>query len=280
MEQRARLAARLASLDELRGLIRAMRAMAAARVQEAQGALPGIRRYAAVVEDGIQKAAALLARNGVARPGGGPARARRLLVVACSEHGFAGAFNERLLDRAAAMAKDRALAIIGRRGAARAAERGLAPDWVLPAATHVGGVLVAARAAARRLADAAEVIVIFGRYGKGGAFEAVARCIYPLPPDLLARAIEGDPPIHQLDPAVLLDRLAAEYVLGELAQALTESLASENGARLTLMDAADRNIATKLEDLRRLERRARQDAVTEELMDVAVGAEAVLAREH
>jgi len=46
------------------------------------------------------------------------------------------------------------------------------------------------------------------------------------------------------------------------------------------MNAADRNIGTKLEGLRRLERRARQDAVTEELMDVAVGAEAVLAREH
>ncbi len=278
MEQRARLAARLGSLGELRDLIRAMRAMAAARVQEAQSALPGIRRYAAVIEDGIQKAAALAARNGAARPELSARRADRLLVAACSEHGFAGAFNERLLDKAAARAAGRTLAVIGRRGAARAAERGMACAWILSAATHVGGVLGVARDAARRLAGAAEVIVIFGRYGKGGHVEAEARCIYPLPPDLLVRAAQGEPPIHQLPAAVLLERLAAEYVLAEMAQALTESLASENGARLMLMDSADRNIGSKLEGLRRLERRARQEAVTEELIDVATGAEAVLAR--
>ena len=53
MEKLARLRAQIASLDELRDLIRAMRALAASHVQEAQDVLAGIRRYVTVIEDAI-----------------------------------------------------------------------------------------------------------------------------------------------------------------------------------------------------------------------------------
>jgi F-type H+-transporting ATPase subunit gamma len=282
MEHQARLEARIASLGALGDLVRAMRAMAASRVQEAQGALPGMRRYAEVIEDGIRKAAALLERTGIAAPPTRP-QAGSVVFVACSEHGFAGAFNDRLLDHASALAGGgkpggARLGIVGRRGAARAAERGMTPDWIVPMATHIGGLLPTARSIARRIGDDAAVTAVFGRYEKGGRFAAEARGILPLPPELLARAARGDPPLHQLPPAVLLERFAGEYLLAEITRALTESLASENGARLMVMEAADRNIADKLEALRRRARAARQEAVTEELIDIAIGAEVALER--
>ncbi len=62
MERLTRLKARIDSLDELRDLFRAMRALAANHVQEAQTALPGIRRYAEVIEAAIARAALLLPR--------------------------------------------------------------------------------------------------------------------------------------------------------------------------------------------------------------------------
>jgi F-type H+-transporting ATPase subunit gamma len=55
-----------------------------------------------------------------------------------------------------------------------------------------------------------------------------------------------------------------------------ESLASENGACLQIMQAADRNIADKLEDLMCRARQVRQEAITSELLDVVTGAQAVL----
>ena len=64
MEKLARLRAQIASLDELRDLIRAMRALAASHVQEAQDVLAGIRRYVTVIEDAIAEAAALAPADG------------------------------------------------------------------------------------------------------------------------------------------------------------------------------------------------------------------------
>ena len=57
-----------------------------------------------------------------------------------------------------------------------------------------------------------------------------------------------------------------------------ESLASEDGARLQAMSAADHNIGDKLEKLERTEQASRQEAITSELLDVVTGSEAILAR--
>jgi F-type H+-transporting ATPase subunit gamma len=75
---------------------------------------------------------------------------------------------------------------------------------------------------------------------------------------------------------VLLQRLASEYLFAELTRAVMESLASENGARLRVMEAADRNTGDKLEGLRRSENALRQEAITSELLDVVTGSEAIL----
>jgi F-type H+-transporting ATPase subunit gamma len=75
---------------------------------------------------------------------------------------------------------------------------------------------------------------------------------------------------------VLLQRLASEYLFAELTRAVMESLASENGARLRVMEAADHNTGDKLEGLRRSENALRQEAITSELLDVVTGSEAIL----
>ncbi len=274
MEQIARLKARVASLGELRDLMRAIRALAAAHVQEAQAALPGIRRYVEVVEDAIAEGASLLPR-GDGRAGRGRSHDGVLIAVA-SEHGFVGGFDEQLIDRAeAVLAPGQHLGIIGRRGAALAAERGLAVAWSEPMATHVGGVLGVTRRVADRLANAATASIVYGAYRRGGRYEVEVRRILPLDPKLLAGAAHGKP-LHQLGAERLLGELAGEYLFAEITRSVMESLASENGARLQVMEAADRNIADKLDTLTRRERTVRQDAITAELLDVITGAEAVM----
>jgi len=279
VEELPRLKARISSLQELRELMRAMRALAASHVQEAQGALAGIRGYAEVIEDAIAEGATLLSETDRRLPAL-RSTTKRVLIVVCSEHGFTGAFNDALLDRAQAQLRpDHQLGIIGRRGAMLAEERDLNVAWSFPMATHVGGVLGVTRRVAERLADVSAAEIVFAGYQKGGHYAAEARSILPLDPALLARSKRRSRPLYHLDPDQLLQRLAGEYLFAEITRAAMESLASENGARLQVMEAADHNIGDKLDVMRRQEHALRQDAITSELLDVVVGAEAVLGRQ-
>jgi F-type H+-transporting ATPase subunit gamma len=276
MEQLLRLRARISSLQELRDLFRALRALAASHVQEAQSALSGIRRYVEVVGDAIAEGAALLPETEGLAASSEPSDASVLIVI-CSEHGFAGAYNKRLLDRAVAERKaGQELVIIGSRGTMLAAERGLDVDRSFPMATHVGGVLGVTRRVGEYLAVVSTADVVFGSYRRGGYFETEARSVLPLEPALLVGSERRSPPLHHLASDALLQRLASEYLFAEITRAVMESLASENGARLRVMEAANHNIGDKLEGLRRSENALRQEAITSELLDVITGSEAVL----
>jgi F-type H+-transporting ATPase subunit gamma len=280
MEDLARLEARIDSLEELRGLFSAMQAMAAARVRAAHTALGGIRKYADVIEQAISDAVSLQRVDGRLPPGIDKPPTSALVVI-CSEHGFAGAFNRLLLARAKSEFRPGdAVAIVGRRGASIAAEHALSPAWTMPMATHIDGILATARRVAVRLRDIESVRVAFGRYGGGSRFEADVRQILPPDPSRLAPRRHQAAPLHQLEPRVLLQRLLGELLLAELILAMTESFASENSARLQIMQAADHNIADKLQSLTRRTRQLQQDAMTSELLEVVAGGEAVVKADH
>jgi F-type H+-transporting ATPase subunit gamma len=72
-----------------------------------------------------------------------------------------------------------------------------------------------------------------------------------------------------------LERLTAEYILSQLTEAATESLAAENAARFAAMEAAHDNVGKKLQALRLDASRARQEEVTTELLDLVIGQQAV-----
>lgn len=279
MEQLARLEARVSNLRELQSLIRALRALAASHVQEAQSALTGILGYVGAVEDAIAEGVGLLPEIESVFGGEGTRADSGVLIAVCAEHGFVGAFNERLLDRAEAELRtlpDRRLVVVGRRGAMLAEERGLPVAWSFAMATYVGGVLAITRRIAYSLRTATAVRIVYGAYRPGGNFDIEAADILPLDPAILARSNRRSAPVHHLPPGILLQRLASEYLFAEITRAVMQSLASENGARLRVMEAADHNMGDKLEDLTRTERALRQEAITTELLDIITGAEAVL----
>jgi F-type H+-transporting ATPase subunit gamma len=145
MEPLARLQAHIGNLKDLREVIGALRGLAATHVQEGQAALPGIRSYVATVEDAIAEAAALGPASGREQVDpNGPGKGALLLIS--SEHGFVGGFNERLLERASdALSPDKALFVVGTRGATLASERGLEVQQSFEMATRVAGVLALSR---------------------------------------------------------------------------------------------------------------------------------------
>jgi F-type H+-transporting ATPase subunit gamma len=73
----------------------------------------------------------------------------------------------------------------------------------------------------------------------------------------------------------LLNNLIPMYVRVEVYRALLESVASEHGARMTAMDSATNNASDMLDRLTLEFNRARQAAITTELMEIIGGAEAL-----
>jgi F-type H+-transporting ATPase subunit gamma len=80
---------------------------------------------------------------------------------------------------------------------------------------------------------------------------------------------------YEPDPAEILARLVPDYVEISIFRALLESTASEHGARMTAMRNASENAGTLIEDLTLEMNRARQAAITQEIMEVVAGAEGV-----
>jgi len=253
----------------------ALRALAASHIRGASAALAGIRQYTEIIEDAIADAACLGIKNGNESVTGSPPG--NVLLVVCSEHGFVGAFNERLLDRAMEELKaGQQLAIIGARGATLAPERGLTPAWKAPMATRADSVLTITRPIVDRMAGITNTNIVYARYQPGGSYEITFEQLMPLNPSLHAMREPRNPPLHQLPPDTLLLRLVGEHLFAEITRAVTESLASENAARLRIMENADQNIGDKLKGLALKEHVLRQEAITSELFDVVTGAEAIL----
>ncbi len=277
---------RIASLKELLDIVAAIRAIAAVQMQQGQRSLDAIRRYSAEISGALAEAAALLAAHD-GRPAP-PQCARLGLVVICSEHGFCGAFNERILDAAeralAEDGEDARLVVVGSRGAQRARERGHRPDLVLQMATHSGGVTAIARRVAREFyrmfcaRELGRLEVIHAGYAGGRQTAVARRRLLPLDPALLEREQPRVPPLLNLTADELFEALAGEYFFAALENAAMESFTSENAARFRTMEAAHENIERKFNELGGLARRLRQEAVTTEILDLIGGAEAMKPR--
>jgi F-type H+-transporting ATPase subunit gamma len=269
---------RIGTVHQLEAVITAMRGSAAARSLEARGKLPGIKAYASIIAGAIGQALAIAPDNEwEPRKRKGPEG--HIVIALCAEQGFAGVFNELVLDAAERHLKvgTAELLIIGSRGLMVAAERGLAFSWSAPMVAHVAEVpLLASRVTDALYArleknQARRVTVIHAVPAPSASIEVVERMLLPfdfarfkLPPRTL-------PPLTTLPPDQLLAELAEEYAFSELCEEVTLSFAAENEARMRAMIAARSNVARKLDELVGSFRRLRQDEITDEIIELSAG---------
>jgi F-type H+-transporting ATPase subunit gamma len=118
--------------------------------------------------------------------------------------------------------------------------------------------------------------LISSRYSHGGAPTIEHRLLLPLDAAALALTQPRQAPLHNLGTTRLLERLMAEYVVALLTEAVVESIGSENAARFAAMEVAHENVEKKIAALQLDARQARQGEVTAELLDLIVGAEALI----
>jgi len=278
MAQLAEIENRIASMGELKSILGAMRALAVIRMQEARQALAGVRRYAEILAHGVGQATLLMDGQREFRGEG----TGRIIVAFLSEHGFVGGFNARLLDTVSKMHHTPAeFLVVGTRGAGIALERSLPLTWTQPMATRIEGALETARAVAGELykriscGTVGQVTLVYGQSRQASTPEPTRKSVLPLDLANLKHAANALTPIHHLKPAVLLERLVAEYIFAQLAEAAVEAQASENAARFFAVEAARDNVTKKLAQLRQDARQERQEDITNEIVEIVGGAEAV-----
>lgn len=274
MEQLPRLRARIGALGDFHELIRALEALAATQFHAAQEALRVSRMHLAIVEQAVRSVA--IDRDPSAKEVPDMSKPFSVTVAICSEHGFVGAFNEQILDQLEIEARDGDhLILLGRRGAQIALERSIRTDQVLPMAAHSNSVPSLARQLSIATDWADRIQVVYSCHQIGERFSVDCKTIEPGSFAANTGPSNLDRPLRHLALERLQEGLHRDLVFATLAHCLLEGLASENATRLASMQSADRNVRDKLNDLTSRERTVRQQEITEELLDILTGVEAV-----
>ncbi|TJY63106.1 hypothetical protein E4T66_05185 [Sinimarinibacterium sp. CAU 1509] len=273
--QDPRLAERINSVQQLSGVVGAMRGIAAARAQHARHQLEGIRAYADIIADAISQALTLEpATSATAPPSSSQVRA---CVMFCSEQGFVGGFNDHVCAAARPFLDAGGQAfVIGQRGVRLLGTLGHEAQWSAPMIAQAGNARALADCIGTALVDALEAGRIGGAdlvhtISRGPHLEIVQQSLLPLDPTVFRRHRSAAQPLTYLPAPELFRQLASEYLFAQLVAATVESHVAENQARMQAMAAAQDNIAHRLEHLRLDQQIQRQDAITDELVELAAG---------
>ena len=273
-ERLAEIGAHIDAIRQLGAVVNAMRGIAAARAQHSRGQLAAVDSYAASIAVGIGHALALAPAPAV---DGSNKPARQALVLFCAEQGFAGAFSERVLDAASNDLASADLFLVGTRGGAIAAERGVTPGWKHPMPAHALGVprladrIVEALYAKLAAGKVDRLDAVFSLSGRADGVRVERRRLFPMNMADFSRSTHNDVPLMNLAPAQLLQDLTAAYVHAQLCKAALHAFAAENEARMEAMTSAGKQIERQLTTLQATQRVVRQEEITAEIIELATG---------
>ncbi len=285
---------RVRSITNTRKLTRAMELVASARLRRAQMRIEAMRPYADRMLElmaGVSQAAGavrlplLERRENIERVA---------IVPVTGDRGLAGAFNAQVLRRAF---------VVMREVRADGQEAVFYPSGKKAGSTlrfrklEVGQAWSGfsdrpeyrdAQAMAHALAEAYvnkdvdRVVIVYNAFVSPLVQRVTVRDVLPIPQDVLEGSGEdeeqtgGTPDfIYEPEPEEILARLLPVYVETELYRALLESAASEQGARMTAMRNASKAAGELIDSLTLAMNRARQAEITQEILEVVAGADAL-----
>jgi F-type H+-transporting ATPase subunit gamma len=283
----AGLRRKIDSANDLQSVVRAMKAQAAASIEQYERSVAALGDYHRTVSLGL----GVCIRHGgiVARPQERRRRAVSVIVFG-SDQGLVGRFNDVVGDLAKTLIAAHTGAVVVWAVGQRVRERlvdaqfSIEGQFDVPASVDaiaplVGEILVAYEKLQVR-GNPTELHLVYNQSAPAVAYQPVTLQLLPL--DDAWRASQaaifwptpGLPELLVAD-ATTLAAFIREYLFVSLFRACAESLASENASRLAAMQRADKNINGLLEELNGGFHRLRQDEIDEELFDVVAGYEAL-----
>ena len=295
---------RINSVENTRQVTRAMKMVAAAKLRKAQERIFQTRPYAYKIREIIEHLKDEL--DPTAHPlfetpdteGG------MLLIVVSADRGLCGGFNTNVIKRAEAAIEEKYGALqsseglyllcAGRKGHEHFAKRGytLVGDY-----TNIFDGL-SFEVAQNIVSDAREgfekglwarVHLVYNEFKNTISQNRIVEPLLPIPEerfetpvmaeaaDLVSLPDNGQAIDYIFEPTArgLLEELVPRYLYYQVWRALLESNAAEQGARMVAMDNATSNAEELIDDLTLEYNRARQNAITMEILDISSGAEAL-----
>lgn len=278
---------RISSVKSTQKITRAMKLVAAAKLRRAQDSIIAARPYAIELMEVIGDLAERTDRDTHPLLDERADGTRAHVVVLTSDRGLAGAFNASICRRveqfqreSAEQFSDVSLYIIGRKGRDYFKRRHANIVGFRNAPTPADA-LEASREVVTELADlfrnseTDRVFMIYNEFKSAISQDVVVERLLPVVPKPLPTDASPTDFVFEPSKEALLDHLMPLYVEVELYRAFLESVASELGARMSAMDSATRNASEMIDKLTLQYNRARQAAITKELLEIISGAEAL-----
>jgi F-type H+-transporting ATPase subunit gamma len=286
---------RIRSVSNTRKITKAMELVAAARLRKAEARITQMRDYADRMEEltaGTARAASSLRGLALLQQ-----REEQTLAIVplTGDRGLAGAFNAQVLRRSFALerrlrseGKDVRWLAVGRKGRGSLLFRRYEIEQAWTGFTDRPSYHDA-QAVAHRLAElytdgeVDSAVIVYNHYVSPLVQRVTEQPVLPISEQMLAREEDEDEEsrallgdfIYEPEPEQILERLLPVYLETELYRALLESAASEHGARMTAMRNASKNAGELITSLTLAMNRARQAEITQEILEVVAGADAL-----
>jgi len=280
---------RIASVKNTRQITAAMKMVSAAKLRRAQEAVVAARPYADKMHDVLSSLALredadshpLLAERG---------KGKALVVLITGDRGLCGGFNTNVAKTAQRFINSNEqgydayeLLIVGRKGNDYLKRR--SGMQIIKVHEHLVGTGQVSYAIGALLGQ--EIVELY----QGGEYDAVflvynafqsaisqvqtVTQLLPIVPKQVDEGAHVTEYIYEPDAAGVLKNLLPKHIEVQLFRSLLESAASEHGARMSAMDSASKNATEMMGKLTLQYNRARQAAITKELMEIISGAESI-----
>ena len=281
---------RISSVRSTQQITKAMKMVASAKLRRAQQNILAARPYATKMSNVLNSVAARTSPD--AHPLLSRREAKRVeVVVFTSDRGLCGAFNMNLIQRAEKFKEEETsgaevvtFSFIGRKGRDYFRKRkvNIRREYVnlfgkvdYPLASRIGQDLV--EAYAEEQVDA--IYLLYSEFRSAMQQRILLEKILPVTPKIpgeeASKGLAAVEYIYEPSEGEILDRLLPMYVEVQVYRALLESVASEEGARMTAMENATNNASEMIDKLTLVYNKARQAAITKELIEIVSGAEAL-----
>ncbi len=291
---------RITSVKNTRKITRALKLVSTAKLRRAQEALSAARPYATAITQVVSELSAVAGADSHKLFEDRPL-AKAAIVVVTSDRGQAGAFNanvvkavERFAAGELSGATEVSLRIIGRKGNQYCVRRRATVTSFDGAPTGATALDLARETANRVISDFTSgkvdrVYVVYNEFKSAISQVTRVKQLLPVVPEkvtALVPAGQGAPAAHPQGDAQgdflyepskqeLLNRLVPLYVQIQLYRAALESIAAFFAAQMTAMENATKNAGDMISRLTLSYNRARQAAITKELLEIIGGAEAL-----
>ena len=277
---------RIVSVKNTRKITRALKLVAAAKLRRAQETIIAARPYSQALARVVSELSAVAGKDAHALFEERELK-RAEVVVVTSDRGLAGAFNanvikavERYATNELQAASEVQLRIIGKKANQHFSRRNARIASFDPAPTGVNALEVARDTANRVIDDfltgkVDRVYLAYNEFKNAGTNVVRVNQILPVVPETASVADTQTDYLYEPSKQELLTRLVPLYVQIQLFRALLESIAGFFGAQMMAMENATKNSGEMINRYTLQYNRARQAAITKELLEIIGGAEAL-----